>query len=853
MSLVQSKEMENRIEVVHPNGKDHHKAKTDVSVNGKFFFVNGVKFYVKGVTYGAFKPDGEGREYPDQGQIDRDFKQMVECGFNTVRIPHTTPPRYVLDIAHRYGLKVMVGLSAEQYVGYIVDKKKMSDVFAIVKEKLAQCIGHPALLCVALGNEVPADIVRWIGRKKIEKYLETIYAIVKKTDSSVIVTYVNYPTTEYIQLPFLDVISFNVYLENKASLEAYVTRLHSIAGDRPLLLSEVGLDALRNGEEQQAIMLDWQIRTIFKSGGAGLFVFSWTDEWFRGGEEVMDWAFGITRKDRSPKPALAVVTKAFGETPFDNNLDGKPFITVVVCTHNGQKTIRKCLEGLSKIEYNKYEVLIIDDGSTDTVMETVNQFPFRSISTKPIGLSRARNLGMEKAKGDIVAYIDDDAYPDPHWLSYLAEAFASTDYAAIGGPNLLPQRSNLLCECVNNTPGTATHVLITDIEAEHIPGCNMAFRKEYLASIDGFDAQFRTAGDDVDICWRIQQAGWKIGFCAAAVVWHERRGSFRGFLKQQFGYGKAEALLEKKWPAKYNGFGHRTWGGVIYNTGRISTFIPGKWRIYYGVWGSAPFQSIYEPGNGKLLSFTMMPEWYVLSVGMTILSLLGILLKPLLFLVPFTILVVLLPVIHIVNSVFRFRPSDEPNRSWWYIFKFKMTSGLLHVSQPMARLLGRMTYNLTPWRRFSKARIGPFYRTEISIWCENWILPSKRLEWLEYNLHKKIPHIKRGGIFDRWDLWLKGGAFGGTRILMAAEDHAQRKQYLRFRLVPYIPSLSRYILGLIGLFFAIAIFLQEFYTAGILGVLLVLFLIRILSDCAIASGYSIDVMSEQANLNLDSE
>jgi hypothetical protein len=171
----------------------------------------------------------------------------------------------------------------------------------------------------------------------------------------------------------------------------------------------------------------------------------------------------------------------------------------------------------------------------------------------------------------------------------------------------------------------------------------------------------------------------------------------------------------------------------------------------------------------------------------------------------------------------------------------------------MARLLGRMTYNLTPWRRFSKARIGPFYRTEISIWCENWILPSKRLEWLEYNLHKKIPHIKRGGIFDRWDLWLKGGAFGGTRILMAAEDHAQRKQYLRFRLVPHIPSLSRYILGLIGLFFAIAIFLQEFYTAGILGVLLVLFLIRILSDCAIASGYSIDVMREQANLNLDSE
>src|SRR4026208_984107 len=90
-------------------------------VRGKFIFVGANKFFIKGVTYGAFRPNDAGVEYHDLYKIRGDFGMMVRHGINTVRIPHTTPPVHVLDIAAEYGLHVIVGLSAEQYIGYLID------------------------------------------------------------------------------------------------------------------------------------------------------------------------------------------------------------------------------------------------------------------------------------------------------------------------------------------------------------------------------------------------------------------------------------------------------------------------------------------------------------------------------------------------------------------------------------------------------------------------------------------------------------------------------------------------------------------------------------------------------------
>src|SRR5258708_7738976 len=116
---------------------------------------------------------------------------------------------------------------------------------------------------------------------------------------------------ESLRLPFLDLVCFNVYLEQEDRLESYIGRLQNVAGDRPLVLAELGLDSRRNGETEQATMLGRMLRTAFPAGCAGTFVFAWTDEWHRGGSQVDDWDFGLVDRGRQPKPALSAVRDAF--------------------------------------------------------------------------------------------------------------------------------------------------------------------------------------------------------------------------------------------------------------------------------------------------------------------------------------------------------------------------------------------------------------------------------------------------------------------------------------------------------------------------------------------------------------
>jgi hypothetical protein len=158
------------------------------------------------------------------------------------------------------------------------------------------------MLCGRQRN--PAVDRRWYGKTRIERFIGRLCAAVKSEDPDALVTYVNFPTTEYLELPFLDFVAFNVYLETKDRLSSYLARLQNLVGERPLVMSELGLDSRRNGEARQAESLDWQIATAFEAGCAGAFVHAWTDEWFCEGHDITDWEFGLTTRDRQPKQAL---------------------------------------------------------------------------------------------------------------------------------------------------------------------------------------------------------------------------------------------------------------------------------------------------------------------------------------------------------------------------------------------------------------------------------------------------------------------------------------------------------------------------------------------------------------------
>src|SRR5208337_2332649 len=515
-------------------------------VKGKFIYVGDEKLYICGVTYGPFRPDGEGCQYHDPSTVERDFAQMAANGINAVRT-YTVPPRWLLDIALKHNLRVMIGLPWEEHITFLDDRKLVKDIERRVREGVKACARHAAVLCFTIGNEIPSSIVRWHGRRRTEAFLERLYKAVKEVDPEALVTYVNFPTTEYLELPFIDFVSFNVYLETREKLEGYLARLQNLAGEKPLVMAEIGLDSMRNGQDTQASTLEWQIRSTFATGCSGIFVFAWTDEWHRGGFDIDDWGFGLTDRGRNPKPSLARVSKAYAQVPFPADLNW-PAISVVVCTYNGHRTIRDCLEGLKKVDYPNFEVIVVNDGSTDGTETIANEYGFKVISIPNGGLSNARNVGMRTANGEIIAYTDDDAVPDPHWLTYLAATFLTTDHVGVGGPNIPPVDDDAKAECVANSPGGPIHVLLTDQQAEHIPGCNMAFRKAALEAIGGFDPQFRIAGDDVDLCWRILDRGWTLGFNPAAMVWHHRRNSIKSYWKQQLNYGKAEGCLERKWP-----------------------------------------------------------------------------------------------------------------------------------------------------------------------------------------------------------------------------------------------------------------------------------------------------------------
>jgi hypothetical protein len=337
-------------------------------------------------------------------------------------------------------------------------------------------------------------------------------------------------------------------------------------------------------------------------------------------------------------------------------------------------------------------------------------------------------------------------------------------------------------------------VLTSDTEAEHIPGCNFAVRRDWLLKIGGFDASYRVAGDDVDACWRLQEAGGRIGFHHAALVWHHRRDSVRRYLRQQRGYGRAEALLERKWPQKYNDLGHMRWAGQLYGPGlmRALRFTPS--RIYQGPWGSAPFQSLYAPAPGLLAALVQTPEWYVMTALLLLAGGLGGLgYRPLLSLVGLGLLAGAAILLQTMISV---RQVRFAGRHGWRRLRLQALTAALHLLQPVARLVGRVEYGLHPFRRSRRVekRGWAVVATE-SLWSETW---HESFDWLESvcrNLRARGADFLTGQDFDGWDLRIRGGVFGRASLLMVVEEHGSGKQLVRFRFRPHLTGVA---LGLLA-------------------------------------------------------
>ena len=669
-----------------------------VRIDGKHFKAGSERFAFRGVTYGTFAQRRDGALFPESEELRGDLAAMAKAGFTVVRT-YTPPPPDMLEAAAEFGLRILAGLSYQdwRYIvgGGSIDRESVrKDAMDSAAAFASSVAGNPTVLGICIGNEVPADVIRWVGIKPVRTLLADLSALIHEIDPDQLVTYANYPTAEYLHGEESDFVTFNVFLETRTAFQRYLTKLQHAAGGRPLVIGEVGLDAGsgRAGEKKQAEVLEWQLEVAMDRGVAGCCIFSWTDAWVVGGKPVEDWHFGLTRRDRSPRLSLKVAEK-WNRRKVRELRDKWPSISVVVCAHNAEATLDECLSYACALDYEPFEVIVVDDGSTDATAEIARKRGVRLLSVAHGGLAAARNEGMRAATGEIVAYLDSDAYPSREWLLYLALGFDRPDVVGVGGPNTPPPQDGLGSHQVAAAPGGPVHVLLGDDRAEHIPGCNMAFRKNVLEQVGGFDPIFTVAGDDVDMCWRVIDRGWHIGFHPAAQVWHHRRPGLRAYLRQQVGYGRSEALVEARHPYRFTSAGTARWRGRIYQP--LGQHVGGQ-RIYRGIYGTAGYQSVYG-GGGRAIDFAH-------QVGVPI-AFLSIALSPV-ALIAWPVAIVSLSALAFLMAlaVIDFGAATPPRAFGEQGFAYRTGVTLMHLLQPLSRSLARTWHRPVARKRVMRAQ-----------------------------------------------------------------------------------------------------------------------------------------------------
>jgi len=246
----------------------------------------------------------------------------------------------------------------------------------------------------------------------------------------------------------------------------------------------------------------------------------------------------------------------------------KPLISIIIPVKNASKTIQKCIDSILNLNYPEYEIIIIDDGSTDDTSSLLNNYfqsgrmkNYRYIKINSSGPSKARNIGIDISNGEFVAFTDADCIIDREWLNELLKGFESYDekIAGVGGEQLSPDDDTDFCKSINDFMkkiGFITDYIKTIenhkkqnfkfIETNHNPTCNVIYKKEIFKKVGGFlDGLW--PGEDVELDYRIKKYGYKLLFNPKAIVYHYRPETIEKFSKMMFNYGKVQAFLVKKY------------------------------------------------------------------------------------------------------------------------------------------------------------------------------------------------------------------------------------------------------------------------------------------------------------------
>jgi succinoglycan biosynthesis protein ExoA len=229
-----------------------------------------------------------------------------------------------------------------------------------------------------------------------------------------------------------------------------------------------------------------------------------------------------------------------------------PAVSVVVAARNAAGVIAACLTSLAAQTLTDHEVVVVDDGSTDETADIASAHGAVVVRSAAVGASAARNLGIERARGRIVAFTDADCTVPPSWLASLVAAIETTGATGVGGPqrNVFPggvagadafdaffRLASVVSDYTRSGGGLRN--------VSHNASCNSAYVKDELLAIGGFAAGL-WPGEDVDLDLRLRARGARLVFVPDAVVHHHRPGTLPWFRRMMRRYGAAERELVRR-------------------------------------------------------------------------------------------------------------------------------------------------------------------------------------------------------------------------------------------------------------------------------------------------------------------
>ncbi|MDZ4184839.1 MAG: mycofactocin biosynthesis glycosyltransferase MftF [Desulfuromonadales bacterium] len=234
-----------------------------------------------------------------------------------------------------------------------------------------------------------------------------------------------------------------------------------------------------------------------------------------------------------------------------------PRVSIIIPVKDRPVDLRLCLESLAALDYpsERLEVIVVDDGSSDTTPQVAVDLGARLVHSGATGggPAAARNRGAQVASGEILAFIDSDCTASRSWLRELLPAFATPQVAAIGGwvdgmhssvpldrYEAVMSSLNLGRRAMSGSAGGDTF---------YLPSCNLLLRRAAFVAAGGFRAELQV-GEDVDLTWRLRDAGHSIVYLPHGSVCHAHRSRLWPFMKRRFDYGTSEGMLQQLHPVR---------------------------------------------------------------------------------------------------------------------------------------------------------------------------------------------------------------------------------------------------------------------------------------------------------------